>query len=434
MSVYKRGGHWHMDVTIGGVRYREALDTTDKRDALSLEKDRIAEIKQGKRASISGKDFARRPFGDAADAFLEERRPHVSPRTYQLDSERLRPLRTFFGDRPLIRIKADDIAAFQRARLAGEIQFGKPRQTLAVQPRTVNMEVGVLRQLLGRAKVWRAVEEDVRMLPESKGTVGRVLTREQKRHLFATAASEDRWLVAYCAAVLAASTTCRGVELKNLRWRDVDLFEQRVQVKRSKTDAGLRTIPLIPDATAALARLLERAEALGSSEPEHFVFPACERNVIDPTRPQTSWRTAWRKLVNCAAKTAGAQAALDAGANGLEQEKARATAEGPFLGFRFHDLRHQAITELAETGASDATLMSIAGHMSRAMLEHYSHVRMTAKCDALSKLEGGLMAALDMIQSANADTMPTLTVDLIFASPDLRLRIPCRSTREPAQG
>jgi len=37
--------------------------------------------------------------------------------------------------------------------------------------------------------------------------------------------------------------------------------------------------------------------------------------------------------------------------------------------------------------------MSIAGHMSRAMLEHYSHVRMTAKRDALSKLEGGLMAA-----------------------------------------
>jgi len=358
-----------------------------------LEKDRIAEIKQGKRASISGKDFARRPFGDAADAFLEERRLHVSPRTYQLDSERLRPLRTFFGDRLLIRIKADDIAAFQRARLAGEIQFGKPRPTLAVQPRTVNMEVGVLRQLLGRAKVWRAVEEDVRMLPESKGTVGRVLTREQKRHLFATAASEDRWLVAYCAAVLAASTTCRGVELKNMCWRDVDLFEQRVTVKRSKTDAGLRVIPLIPDAVAALGRLYERATGLGSSAPEHFVFPACEGGVIDPSRPQTTWRTAWRKLVIHAAKSAGELAAEIAFQNGLDAEQARAAAAAPFKGFRFHDLRHQAITELAEAGASDATMMAIAGHMSRAMLEHYSHVRMAAKRDALGKLEGGLMAA-----------------------------------------
>jgi|GEM_PF-3676401 len=29
--IYKRIGHWHLDVTIHGVRYREALNTTDKR-------------------------------------------------------------------------------------------------------------------------------------------------------------------------------------------------------------------------------------------------------------------------------------------------------------------------------------------------------------------------------------------------------------------
>jgi hypothetical protein len=36
------------------------------------------------------------------------------------------------------------------------------------------------------------------------------------------------------------------------------------------------------DAMAALARLLERARALGSSEPEHYVFPAWEKRIIDP--------------------------------------------------------------------------------------------------------------------------------------------------------
>lgn len=67
-------------------------------------------------------------------------------------------------------------------------------------------------------------------------------------------------------------------------------------------------------------------------------------------------------------------------------------ASGAFVGFRFHDLRHQAITELAEGGASDATLMALAGHMSRRMLEHYSHVRMAATRSALEKLESGLMS------------------------------------------
>jgi hypothetical protein len=54
---------------------------------------------------------------------------------------------------------------------------------------------------------------------------------------------------------------------------------------------------------------------------------------------------------------------------------------------RFHDLRHHAITELAESEASDQTIMAIAGHVSPKMLAH-SHVRLEAKrkaLDALSK-------------------------------------------------
>ena len=41
------------------------------------------------------------------------------------------------------------------------------------------------------------------------------------------------------------------------------------------------------------------------------------------------------------------------------------TEEADLKGFRFHDLRHTAITELAEAGTPDAALMAIAGHMSR---------------------------------------------------------------------
>jgi len=46
---------------------------------------------------------------------------------------------------------------------------------------------------------------------------------------------------------------------------------------------------------------------------------------------------------------------------------------------------------MAEAGATDATMMAVAGHMSRRMLEHYSHVRMAAKRTVLNKLESGLM-------------------------------------------
>ena len=50
---------------------------------------------------------------------------------------------------------------------------------------------------------------------------------------------------------------------------------------------------------------------------------------------------------------------------------------------RWHDNRHTLITELAESGAGDETIMQIAGHVSRSMLRHYSHIRMSAKRAAL---------------------------------------------------
>ena len=211
MAVYKRGKHWHMDVTIAGERYRERLATTDKREAISLEKQRITEIMSGKAASKSGRALARVAFPEAAEKFLSDRAAHVSERTIQFEGERLKPLRKFFGDRPLSRIKADDVSTYQRERLK------------VVHPRTVNMEVGVLSRMLRRAKVWNAIAEDVRSLPEPVHQIGRVLTQSQKRKLFQTAASRPDWMVAHCAAILSMSTTCRGVELKNLRWSDVDL-------------------------------------------------------------------------------------------------------------------------------------------------------------------------------------------------------------------
>ena len=51
----------------------------------------------------------------------------------------------------------------------------------------------------------------------------------------------------------------------------------------------------------------------------------------------------------------------------------------PVHGLRFYDLRHHAITELAESQASDATIMSGAGHVSPKMLAHYSYVHIETK-------------------------------------------------------
>jgi hypothetical protein len=146
--IYKRGKHWHMDVTVHGVRYREALDTTDRHEAASLEKNASRKLSRG-RASPAGREFARLPFKDTADAFNQDRVGHVAERTVQFEKERFAPMKVFFGEKPLSRIRAEDIKAYQRHRLEAR-RSGK----------TINMEIGVLRLMMKRARTWNLVAQN----------------------------------------------------------------------------------------------------------------------------------------------------------------------------------------------------------------------------------------------------------------------------------
>ena len=64
-------------------------------------------------------------------------------------------------------------------------------------------------------------------------------------------------------------------------------------------------------------------------------------------------------------------------------------SRSPLHGLRFHDLRHHAIRELAESQAKDSIIREIAGHVSSKRLAHYSHVRMETKRKVLDALSGG---------------------------------------------
>jgi len=65
----------------------------------------------------------------------------------------------------------------------------------------------------------------------------------------------------------------------------------------------------------------------------------------------------------------------------------------------FQRARHAAgianRTELAEMGVADHVLESISGHLSRRMLEHYSHIRIDAKRQALDALGAARRSSTD---------------------------------------
>jgi integrase len=358
MRLYKRYGVWWLDVGINSQRYRLSLDTSDKREAKGRANAKIAEIEQGKVTSTSV-NFAKLGFGSAADRYLDGRRLELAPPTLAKEKQLLVKLKEFFQASSLNRLTAESVLAYREWRAAQ-----------GVGPAIVNMEVGVLRRILKRAKRWHTIADDIKPLREPR-SIGRALTTEQKFKLLEVASERPEWETAYWAAILVLNTTMRGCEIKGLRWQDIDFSNRTLTICKSKTAAGERVIPLTQEALSVLSALYQRAQLFGAVALQHYVFAAFKVsgrydrnrmciNGFDPNRPIRTWIKAWRSL----------------------------TKKAGLPGLRFHDLRHHAITELAESGASEQTIMAIAGHISRAMLERYSHIRVEAKRAALEALSG----------------------------------------------
>jgi integrase len=270
---------------------------------------------------------------------------------------------------------------------------------------TIMPELGMIRQPGSRRRQLLRVGE-----PESAGTGrlkfwlsleardhrGRNLRKRRhflryERHVRANGLGSDTLCVGVIDKSEAANTSMRPVEVKHLRRCDVDLVKKLVHVRRSKNETSHRVIPLNAAAIEAAARMFERADLLGHTEPEHYLWPACQWGRYDANNPMLKWDTAWRALRDAA---------------GLP-------------GLRFHDLRHTVITELAEMGVADHVLESISGHLSRRMLEHYSHIRIDAKRQALDALDAARRSTAHNGEGNGDDADQTEIPAIVEVSDDL---------------
>jgi integrase len=363
MGLWKRGRRYWTQTVINGERVRRPLcppgstrATTNWQEAVRLEKDLIRSALEG---SLPPHAHTIKLF-DAVDDYLKAKEATANTtRAVEFDRERLDVVKRVLGDVRLATITARTIEGFQaKRRLEG------------ASNRTVNMDVGVLRQVLKRFKQWRRIEDDIKMLTESGGEpIGRVLTDEEQKRLLKTAEANPEWEHVWCAAELAANTSLRGVEVKRLRRKDLarldapDIMKEfeesrTIYVRSSKNEASKRVIPLNQAAFEAVKRMVVRADRLGHTDPNHYLWCASQHHKFDPKKPAKKWDTAWHALRDAA---------------GLP-------------GLRFHDLRHTVVTRLLEAGEPDHVVESITGHLSRRMLEHYSHIRLKAKKAALERL------------------------------------------------
>ena len=207
-------------------------------------------------------------------------------------------------------------------------------------------------------KKWSILWPKVKRNEEPTDT-GRALTPEEEARLLKEL--EEARSPVLGTFVKALLLTCmRCGELTGMRWAQVD-FAQRVRtVGKAKTDAGTgRQIPMN-------AELLE----VMTDHAKWF------RNGSANLAPNTS----------CSPLGSAGPMTLRYPIEADSRPRGATCGKRPRSRCRIHDLRHTAITKLAESGASDSTIMALAGHLSRAMMERYSHIRMNAKRQAVESL------------------------------------------------
>ena len=124
--------------------------------------------------------------------------------------------------------------------------------------------------------------------------VGKAYSTEEKDALLRAAKEAPRSKAIYVATMLALHAGLRDKEIRTLQWSRIDLLKRLLAVGETKTDAGTgRSIPMNNDLHAAF---LEYADwftnQFGTRQPEWYVFPFGKPRPNDPTRPQTSLKTA----------------------------------------------------------------------------------------------------------------------------------------------
>ncbi|MGA2881080.1 MAG: site-specific integrase [Bryobacteraceae bacterium] len=343
----KQSAVWWYSFTFAGQRVQESSKSKLKTIAGEAEKNRRRTLEEAYAGIQREKpDHRIRTVRVALEAYRKHYAPNHRAKSIVWVKERLQHVERVLG--------ALLIPDLNESRMSGYMTL---RLKEGAGNRTVNMEIDCLARAAGHP--WKLLWPGLKRLEEAKDAGQALSPKQEQRLLDCAARSRSPLLVPFIR--IALLTGMRAGEIRSMRWGQVNLDSNTLTVGKSKTRASSgRTIPMSADLAATFAgHAAWLAKKLGPVEPGWYVFPFCNRvRPVDPSRPVTSIKTAW--------------------------ESARKAA---VIDIRFHDLRHTAYTKMVESGVPEGVIMALMGHVSKAMVERYSHVRMDAMRKAVESLQ-----------------------------------------------
>lgn len=299
----------------------------------------------------------RTTFAAAMQRYLAEVTPTKRPTTQLNEQKRAVPLIGFFGKYSLAAVTPELVASYRDKRLAGEDRL-KQSQPQPRAANTVRLELALLGHLFTIAiKEWGLglVLNPVLSIRRPAPGPGRNrrLTPEEEQRLLAAVDQHSNPMLSWVVRI-AIETGMRSSEIVTLRRAQVDLGRRIVRLVETKNTLP-RTVPLSQIATEQFRLALQNPVRPLDTELVFFGEPG-----KDGLRRPYNFNKVWLDIK----KKAGV------------------------MDFKFHDLRHEAVSRLVEAGLSDQEVASISGHKSMQMLKRYTHLRaedLVGKLDSLKK-------------------------------------------------
>lgn len=324
-TVFKNGRVYWIQYYAAGRRYRENSETANKEQAQALLRKRLQEIWEG---TFFPETRQRKELtlGDLLEFWLTER---SSKKSIGDDKRRLGVFVDRFGaQRMLSTITADDIATW-RKELGVDLSVATVNRHLATVKAALNLAEE-------RGHKHRNPMRGNRLARENNAR-NRVCSPEEYVRLRDAANPELRF-----AIVLANWTGMRLGEIVKLRRDRIDKQQGMLRLTADQTkEVATKTVPLPKEVLDELDALPVRLDGLlvgtTSGNFSHMFGRLCEELQIDD--------------------------------------------------LHFHDLRHTALSRMADAGVDIMTMAAISGHKTLAMLKRYVHRSPQALRDAMAKVE-----------------------------------------------
>ncbi len=336
----RRGSIWWLDIWVGSRRIRRSLHTTERVVAIERARDVAEELKRGRPAGLTLKEFLPRYLTWARD---------TKPASYRLERYHAAIIQAWFEQAGSPTLESVTPLAVEQFRQ--EVRRRDRRATKNAKPAsasTANRYCALLRTMFNRAADWGLVSgpnpvsrvkfyrEGGKIKPLSEAEIAAVV--EAARAISASKDTSPAGRVMGDLCELVLNTGLRRSEALNLRWSDIIDDSLRIRGKGGK----VRTVPINAPARAAIDRQ-PRASA--------FVFDVPYRAKQGVLRQITATITRRTKIP-----------------------------------FHLHLLRHAFASRLLAGGVDIVTVSDLLGHSMAMTTLLYTHSSEARKRDAVSHL------------------------------------------------